>query len=954
MSLPSLSVADFATVFQAVHGHAPFPWQSRLVERLAEPGGVWPKLLDLPTGTGKTAALDAAVFHLALQAEAGSERTAPMRIAFVVDRRVIVDAAFERARILEQALAGATGTGALARMAARLRHLSGDGPPLVAARLRGGVPREDDWARAPNQPTLLCSTVDQVGSRLLFRGYGVSDSMKPVHAGLLGSDCLILLDEAHLAAPFAQTLARIGLYRSPPWCTSPPGPWGVVTVSATPQTAGLGLLPNEVFPLEPEDRAHDDLARRLGARKPARLRLIGKAAAKKPDDAAPAETQEAQQARAFCEAAQELLEPAEIRRLAVVVNRVALARHIFGLLEQAYEGKEDTRCILLTGRIRETDRQELSDKWFERLRAGAPSESERLVVVATQTIEAGADFDFDALVTQIAPLDALRQRFGRLNRLGLRPEAPALILATGAEVAKRADDPVYGTRAKATWDWLLSVAEAPVKGRRKGEPVLDFGIDAFEPHRQALGDGLSDLIAEPAQAPFLRPGDVLLLSWTAPVPAVDPDIALFLHGPKAGPADVQIVWRADLTPETLDQAGEVLALVPPHGGETLAVPIWAARAWLSRSDHADQVADLEGSPEPATRSAPGRPAFRWAGPESDRTGLIWPAQLRPGDVIVVPNTYGGSDEHGWTPETQKAVPDVGDQGAETGRRWLRRVHPALLLEESMWQAVRSAAVAQSDLSDQERLESFRAAGLDLPEGGCRFVWPTDWYGGVVLVGLRRVPGRRPWVAATEDDQSGSLTGLGLTLDRHGTDVGEKARLFARAAGLPQPSVHDLEIAGRCHDEGKRDARFQTWLRGVDRLAAALVDDAPLAKSRRSMTQAESQAARRQAGLPEPWRHEVRSVGEALHHQAFATAFDPELVLWLIGTHHGHGRPLFPHCDPAEPDETPGPHRFDFAFNGRDWAQMFEHLKAQYGPWELARLEAILRLADHRASEEAEL
>ena len=48
----------------------------------------------------------------------------------------------------------------------------------------------------------------------------------------------------------------------------------------------------------------------------------------------------------------------------------------------------------------------------------------------------------------------------------------------------------------------------------------------------------------------------------------------------------------------------------------------------------------------------------------------------------------------------------------------------------------------------------------------------------------------------------------------------------------------------------------------------------------------------------------------------------------------------------------GPQSLGFALDGLDWPGLFETLKAKYGLWELARMEAILRLADQRASAEA--
>ncbi|MEA2755034.1 MAG: CRISPR-associated endonuclease/helicase Cas3, partial [Aliidongia sp.] len=119
-------------------------------------------------------------------------------------------------------------------------------------------------------------------------------------------------------------------------------------------------------------------------------------------------------------------------------------------------------------------------------------------------------------------------------------------------------------------------------------------------------------------------------------------------------------------------------------------------------------------------------------------------------------------------------------------------------------------------------------------------------------------------------------------------------------------------------------------------------------------------------LPRHWRHEALSVRLGAMHREFEGAVDRMLVLWLIGTHHGYGRPFFPHTDTKDGELRQGlltvfgdaralesgcgPQSLAFMFEGYDWAGIFEALKERYGIWGLARLETFIRLADHRASE----
>ena len=944
----TLAVEDFAAYFEAVHDDPPFPWQQRLVEQLAREDQ-WPDVLDLPTGAGKTAALDAAVFHLALQADA--PQRAALRIALVVDRRLVVDDAHRRARRIACALRNPSrlappGRAVVGEMARRLRQLAGAGEdPLVAVRLRGGAPLEHDWARTPTQPTILCSTVDQVGSRLLFRGYGVSNRMRPVHAGLLGEDSLILLDEAHLSEPFQDTLQAVREL-------------GRATVTTVVLTATPGRAYERSFSLRQPDREHEVLRPRLEAVKPARLMKP----IRSPDPAG-----------AFAHAARSLAERLRSGGVAapavgVVVNRVDLARAIFSRLQATEDAPFE--CALLIGRARDVARRRVEGK-LAPFRTGARGrdQARALMVVATQCLEVGVDLDLDGLVTQAAPLDALRQRFGRLNRAGRPIPAAAAILVTTDSLGKKTDDLVYGPRIRETWDALTGIAR---------NDRVDFGATALDERLRKAGIAAADLGAPRARTPVVMPAYLDLWSHTSPAPSADPEVGLFLHGIECAPAEVSLVWRSDITgadlvDEGADKLSRILEMVRPRSAEMLDVPIWAARGWLRRWNTA-RAASVADAPEreddlDEDLSQTDRRAFRWAGVDDPRTGLVSAAQLRPGDVLVVPADYGGCDEYGWTPQDRDTVVDVADDAAWSyrGRRLAVRVTP----DVAHWDRLAAALPRpDEDLDLDELLAAIPAADENAPmqdrrdvrrelaalrdtRGGTGRIGIQRPYGGpgrgVVLVATRGIEGasiggRQGAQPSTEDESLLHTSGQPVTLCDHTASVVAQVDRFTAALRIDEQLADDLRLAATLHDIGKADSRFQLYLSGADWWNRP--DGAPLAKSGRRTLQ----GAWERAELPARWRHEARSVALAPADARFPKAHDPHLVLWLIGTHHGLGRPFFGFADPHGRGQ--GPQSLAYDFGGLDWPSIFDRLGQRYGIWRLAWLETILRLADHRASEAA--
>jgi len=269
------STPSFDDFYEALNERSPFPWQSRLGSQVTE-DGAWPKEVGVPTGLGKTACLEIALWWLACQAEREpSERTAPTRIWWIVNRRMLVDSTFDHAERIRQKLqnpatAGSEKSVAVIRaVAERLRSFSPNpatAEPLEVIRLRGGV--ESRRPTDPSRPSIILSTVPMYGSRLLFRGYGTWRSMRPIDAALAGMDSLVLVDEAHLARHLTRLVpalsdcttgseAILGPERSGP---------RVVALTATGE-ADAG----DRFDLDHNDKAHATVRQRLDASKPVEI-----------------------------------------------------------------------------------------------------------------------------------------------------------------------------------------------------------------------------------------------------------------------------------------------------------------------------------------------------------------------------------------------------------------------------------------------------------------------------------------------------------------------------------------------------------------------------------------------------------------------------------------------------------------------------------------------------------
>jgi CRISPR-associated endonuclease/helicase Cas3 len=932
------AVDAFEEQFAALAGPRPFRWQRRLFERLME--GSVPAALDLATGLGKTS-----VMTIWLIARAHGAKL-PRRLVYVVDRRAVVDQATEEAEKLRNALEGNAAhlaefhdeiarTRAMQVLAELKKQIDLPGErELPISTLRGAHVDNREWLDDPAMPAIIVGTIDMIGSRLLFEGYGVSRKMRPYQAGLLGADTLVVLDEAHLVPPFERLLQSVaggrrefGPHTDDVREIVPP--FKLMSLSATGRTRSGA---NDVtFRLEDEDLADPIVEKRLTATKT--LEFVRAADTK--DALADALAEQVSTALSESDRPLRCLVYCDSRE---VVEKV---REKLGKIA-ASEGKmlkpENTELFVGARRVRE---RHAAKSWLQSrgFLAGSGPPARSAALIATSAGEVGIDLDADHMVCDLVPWERMVQRLGRVNRRG-EGDATIVVVHGDEPKPKKPDEPTEQERHRIVGFRALTVFEELVKVGEDGSPGalrrLRLLADTDEDLRKKIDQATTP---EPLRPALTRP---LVEAWSMTVLETHtgrPEIAPWLRGwTEEDEPQTAVVWRKYLPVRQGSKASrpEVEAFfdaAPPHASELLETETRRVIEWLTararsvlKSAKGDSSRDGALEPDPATLAA---------ADSEQAEGRDLPA-LKPTQVIAFALDSAGALRSSYR------LTELAEEDAGKSKELESELRQAILVVDA-----RLGGLTGGLLNIGE--ENVTPAADD---GG---IWIEPEDKPAVGFRIRLLTGEKPsaddgWqesyrfeIERSEDERPARrIVVEGLNEERRAESRREqllathqswaelKARRIAHGVGLTGVHAEALAMAARLHDEGKRAKNWQC--------AFNAKRDGVYAKTKGPLNSA----------LLAGYRHEFGSLPLAEDDAAFQEmrSRNPDLadlVLHLIATHHGGARPVISTqgCEDAPPS---GLRR-----RAHDVALRFAQLQRHWGPWGLAWWEALLRAADQQAS-----
>jgi CRISPR-associated endonuclease/helicase Cas3 len=984
---------DFRKCFKALTDNDPFDWQERLFERFV--AGDFPAACDIPTGLGKTHVMTIWLIALGGWLKQAA-RKLPLRLVYVVDRRVIVDQATDEAEKLQARLNAALADQAcpLHMLAQTLRDASmkGGESALALSTLRGQRADNREWCLDPSRPAIIVGTVDMIGSRMLFTGYGkVGINHRSLQAGLLGQDSLIVIDEAHLSPCFVDTQRDIqGFVRQGQLLQ----PFHVMSLSATLSETGNTLA------LDEEQECRNEIAaRRLNARKHIEwLSFDQRAKAKEGKKATTQEIREALAERMVSRAIQHEASDENARPQSVIVfaQTVELVNLVCDKLKAALEEKSlagveagdkkarkaiqdgiDQRILKMTGEMRGAERDKLVES--EKFQAFSPTKRDRSTprathyLIATSCAEVGVNLDADHGLCDLSTLESMIQRIGRINRFGLtdstitvavdesglnavasdlrkdeeRRQHLASLATELAELQMQKETRKLDKQAKQALQKELKAKSEQHKKLAKNTP--DYGQKEIERERpkvyftwQALKAreengkvnasplALRGLLAEnkaalldaPVRPPFeqARLDDWAMTSLKQKEYA-RPLVHYWLRGViDDEQAQTTLVWRAelacfDVTNQPSDLA-ELVTTIPVQPQERAAVATFRAEKLLGElaKKHPQKLCVIVD----ASGEAEASPLSSFADDKKKKSLFVRLAFA----TVILPADVGGLDDDG-NPEAKGAK----SSDVVNDREWTRYLITR--------RAEKEYAIKQLNLADaaeivhpswQAALKSASGKGVLVNRASLQEAFAADDEPCAYVACFRQRTAFDAFSSAEADDEA-SLDLAPRTVKQHDEDVELFAREIAQRIGLPDDLIDALAAAGLRHDLGKaRD----WWQKAIGNFTAEY-----FAKSTNNSFD---------HSFNQGYRHEFGSLVESLEDASLNDHPHRELILHLIAAHHGYARPHFP--ERAFDRRQPKPLNQQIA---HETLLRFHRLQQQYGWWQLAFLEAVLKAADALAS-----
>lgn len=900
---------------------SPYGWQLQLAL-----DGL-PDVLPVPTGLGKTEVVLAWAWRLLVD-----EKPEPLHLVVCLPMRSLVTQTVQRLRGYFGALKAAKSE-----------------VDVPVHQLMGGA-IDDDWVGQPDKPWVLVGTQDQLLSRALNRGYAMSRFEWPVHFGLLNNDCRWIIDEVQLMGPGLWTTSQLDWMRRKRFPSLKPclTTW----MSATVGTSFLSTTDRVREALSEPSQEQVQFERRLktaldgdkslqwwrDAKRP--LAWWQPAAVEQPMTGDVAKGGAPKPVPPVAVTPDAIAASVKAQHVAgslslVICNTVDMARAVYAALSSV-----DHR-VLLTSRFRRGDRARHEQRVIDfdaRCKGGRlPEHDPGLICVSTQVIEAGVDISAHRLYTELAPWPSMLQRLGRLNRRGGDQEARAWVWEWPKEGGNKKAGRIGPYEAAD-----LVLAKGLVDAYSELSEEFSFSKAIAELNTSKLGDVTRAL--QPKPSPLPRALDVHgLFSTERDVHGGFTDVSAFVRGTDPD-LDVTVFWR--------DWSGDS----PPRGDDLDGPLLEPAK---------------EGCPVSFVRvqamleSGKGR-AWLWDD-EAERWERVNHRDIRPGMLVMLKRDVGGYDEtEGWTGDKSNVLAEV------------QRAGRGATLRDDAWTEVGYWSKLEDHLGDARREAEELCSALTLT-GDTRTAV-------VEAAGLHDLGKAHPQWQAALPDRSGipdallakspRVVAADVVGDVSGTRA-EFARLRARARELPE----------QARRRGREDVVRLRW--AID----DKLSDAEL-KSLRAVTGVRwAGHLQFRPGL----RHEVASaLAMWRKYSNSETKPYPALAVYLAATHHGKARTVMrsttgegddvfgvrsePSALKVDNEEWPldfsiakdgADGRWDgdeFVLTGHGWTGLVADLLGPWrpeekcdvgvvpegeprhlGPFALAYLEALVRIADWRAS-----